>query len=89
MARNTATQNPNNKVGRNSGAGPDGISRIAATAPASARGLVAPGVRRGRRWVRPLGLGLVAAGVGAAAYAWSRGSRPADLGARLSRLMGR
>lgn len=92
MARNTATQNPNNKVGRNSGAGPDGVSRIAATALDAARGLEAPRAGGGGRWIRPLGLGLgalAAAGAGVAALAWKRRRQPRGLAARLGRLVGR
>lgn len=92
MTRNDATQNPSNKVGRNSGAGPDGVSRIAVTAREAARGLEPLRTDGGSRWVRPLGLGLgaiAAAGAGVAALAWKRSRRPRGLAARLGRLVGR
>lgn len=93
MARNDALQNPDNKVGRNSGAGPDGVSRIARTAREAARGLEPLRTGGGtRRWVRPLGLGLgaiAAAGAGVAALAWKRSRRPRGLAARLASLVGR
>lgn len=56
--RNSATQNPANKVGRNSGAGPAGISRIRPTEREAERGLrAAPAA--GRPWA------AIGAGVGA------------------------
>jgi hypothetical protein len=87
--RYTETQNPRNKVGRNSGAGPAGISEIVPTPQEAARGLEPMSVG-GRRWSRPLGMGLGAlalAGAGVAGYlGWQRTRKP-TLRSRLERMV--
>ena len=85
---NSATQNPSNKVGRNSGAGPAGVSEIRPTPAELERGLVPASRRRG--WAGALGAGLGALAVigGASAYAWNRIRQPRTLRARLGRMVG-
>lgn len=59
MAKNTANQNPGNKVARNSGWGPGGVDEIVPTREEARHGLERmqrPGARRG--WMRPMGMGL-------------------------------
>jgi len=47
---NDVSQNPSNKVGRNSGAGSSGISTYTPTAREADRGLVPIAVESGRAW---------------------------------------
>jgi len=89
----TAEQNANNRVGRNSGAGPDGITRLVPTEAEAARGLEPISIGDHRGWGR-LGVGI---GAGASALAllgagaaWYRARhRPHGVRARLSHLVGR
>jgi hypothetical protein len=71
--RYTADQNPSNRVGRNSGAGPGGISRVTPTAAERARGLepIDLDARPAGGW-KGVGIGLgavalIGAGIAAAA----------------------
>jgi hypothetical protein len=74
---NSATQNPANKVGRNSGGGPAGVSEAVPTAAEAARGVQAiggtpPGGRKGAA-----GAGAVALlGTGLAVWLARRARRP-------------
>lgn len=86
--RNSATQNPSNKVGRNSGAGPGGVSRIVPTQQEARRGLEPLQVRGGRSWLRPLGMGLSAlALLGMAGYAARQRQRKHSFRSRLEDLV--
>jgi hypothetical protein len=88
--RYTEKQNPRNKVGRNSGAGPAGISEIVPTAEEARRGLEPLRVG-GRRWTRPLRMGLGAlalAGAGVAGYVARQRMRKPTLRTRLERMIG-
>lgn len=85
---NSARQNPNNKVGRNSGAGDSGISEIVPT-PAEARRGLRPLDLEETGWPARLGIGLgfaLIAGFGIAYYAAQRAQRNRSLGSRLQRL---
>lgn len=91
MARNSADQNPSNKVGRHSGAGPGGVSRIVPTAAEARRGLQPIELGRGRRWGGGLALGLGAlalAGAAVAALVAQRARQPRGLRPRIERLVG-
>jgi hypothetical protein len=91
--RHGADQNASNLVGRNSGAGPGGISQIVPTDRERERGLEPLSLdaqTRGRTGLR-LGLGLGAlalAGAGVAAYAVQNQRRRRRLGGRLNRMVG-
>lgn len=91
MARNSASQNPRNKVGRNSGAGDAGISHIVPTERETSRGLRPVRIPDDGRWGSGLALGfgalaLLAAGV--AAYLAQRAREPQGLRPRLERMVG-
>lgn len=87
---NGATQNPANKVGRNSGAGPTGISRMEPTAAEAARGLETMGEGTGG-WGRRMGLGFGAIALlgSGTAYLWRRMRQPKGFRARMGRMIGR
>jgi len=91
MARNTATQNPSNKVGRYSGAGSAGISELVPTEREAARGLRPISVSGGG-WGRVgIGVGILGALVGAGITAYllqQRAERERGLRPRLERLVG-
>lgn len=88
---NSAAQNPADKVGRNSGAGPQGVSEIAPTAQEAARG-----VRPVTRGAPPAdsnrlvaGLSAVAVlGAGVATYFVRRARQPRGPIARIRRAVG-
>jgi len=87
--RYSATQNPANKVGRNSGAGPAGVSEIVPTAQEAANGLQPLAVRPHRRWTRPLALGVSAlALVGAGALAVQKRRQQRTLRGRVQHFLG-
>lgn len=87
---NTANQNPRNKVGRNSGAGPSGISAWTPTEAEARRGLEPHGLDDASRWpVRiGLGLGLLALiGSGVLALARHRAERRSSMRGRFEELV--
>lgn len=91
MARNSATQNPANKVGRYSGAGEAGITQVVPTEQEARRGLEPIRIPEGGRWGGGLALALgalalVAAGV--AAVMAQRARQPKGLRPRLERMVG-
>lgn len=91
MARNTANQNPGNKVGRYSGAGAAGVSEIVPTEREALRGLQPIRISEGGRWGTGLALGLGALallGAGVAAYLAQRSRQPKGLRPRLERMVG-
>jgi hypothetical protein len=86
-------RNASNRVGRNSGAGPGGVSRVVPTERERERGLEPfelGGPRRGGAGLLGIGLGALAlAGAGVAAYAiHNERRRRRTLGGRLERLVG-
>jgi hypothetical protein len=92
---NTAKQNPSNKVGRNSGGGPAGISEMVPTERERARGLEpirlddAVTASGAGRWLG-LGLGALAVfGGGFAALRVREARRSRGLRGRLRRLLDR
>jgi hypothetical protein len=87
---NGATQNPANKVGRNSGAGPTGISAFQPTAAEAARGLEPMGQNR-TGWTGRLGMGFGAIALvgSASAYLWKRVRQPKGFRARIKRMIRR
>jgi hypothetical protein len=90
MAKNTAAQNPRNKVGRYSGAGEAGISEIVPTDAESRRGL-RPMSTSEARWGGGLALGLGALaliGAGLATLLAQRARKPKGLRPRLERMVG-
>lgn len=87
---NTALQNPSNKVGRNSGAGPAGLSAINPTEAEARRGLEPISTEHSSGWMRSLGLGLGALavlGAGWAAYGMQQRQRR-SLRGRVQRMIG-
>ena len=91
MSRNTANQNPANKVGRHSGAGDAGISRIVPTPEESRRGLRPIELSEGGRWGGGLALGLGALallGAGVATLLARRARQPRGLRPRIERMVG-
>lgn len=91
----SAQQNANNHVGRNSGAGPDGVTRLVPTEREAARGLkpMSIGHDHDHGW-RRLGIGagasaLALLGVGAAWYRSRQRPTPRGVRARLTHLIGR
>lgn len=87
---NGATQNPTNKVGRNSGVGPAGISEIQPTTAEAARGL-APIGRNSGGWARRFGIGFGAIALlgSGSAYIWKRVRQPKGFRERMARMVGR
>lgn len=86
---NSAAQNPTNKVGRNSGAGPEGVTRAVPTPQEAGRGME-PVEVRSSGWTGRLGMGIGAValvGGGVAAWARQRAQQRRGLRARLQRLM--
>ena len=90
MARNTANQNPSNKVGRYSGAGEAGISEIVPTEREAERGLQRISVSDGGRWGGgyAFGLGLALVGAGVAALLTQRARKPRGIRPRIERMVG-
>lgn len=91
MARNSATQNPSNKVGRYSGAGDAGITELVPTEREARRGLEPIRLDDDARWSTGLALGLGALallGAGVAAFLAQRARRPKGLRPRLERMVG-
>jgi hypothetical protein len=91
---NSVQQNPMNKVGRNSGAGRTGVSRLVPTPREAARGVREMDLDEAGRsgWVGRLGMGLgVAGALGAAiaVLAVRRARRQRSLRSRFERLVGR
>jgi hypothetical protein len=90
---NSLKQNPSNKVGRNSGAGPDGVSRINPTERELERGLELPvDSSMPRGWLGRAGAGLGAAvllGAGAAGVMFRRAREQRSLRGRLRKLVNR
>lgn len=86
---NSATQNPANKIGRNSGAGAAGISEIEPTRAEAARGLEPLGRERGG-WARRIGMGFGAIALlgSASAYLWKRVRQPKGFRDRIARKVG-
>jgi hypothetical protein len=60
---NSAKQNPRNKVGRNSGVGPGGVTEIVPTERERRHGVPALGAERSGGWALRLGVGLGALAV--------------------------
>jgi hypothetical protein len=89
MAPNSAKQNPRNLVGRNSGGGPDGVTRMVPTEREAERG-VEPIDISGAGWLRPLALGLGAAlvvGASVTALAMQRAREQRKLRHRVGRMI--
>jgi hypothetical protein len=94
--RYSAEHGASNRVGRNSGAGPGGVSRMVPTERERERGLEPLDLDapvRGRPGLLRLGLGLgalaVAAGAGVAAYAiQNERRRRRSMSGRLQRMVG-
>lgn len=88
---NSYSQNPRNKVGRNSGAGPGGLSQVVPTQREAERGLQPITLDDdGAGWMARLGLGLGVVGLvsaGAAVFLAQR-ARQRTLRGRLERLVG-
>lgn len=89
MAPNSAKQNPRNLVGRNSGAGPDGVTRMTPSDREAERGLQPIDIS-GPGWLRPLTLGLGAAllvGASVTALAMQRARQERTLRHRIGRMI--
>ncbi|HET8655744.1 MAG TPA: hypothetical protein VFL93_09545 [Longimicrobiaceae bacterium] len=91
---NSVQQNPMNKVGRNSGAGRTGVSRLVPTPREAARGVREMDLDDSGTsgWVGRLGVGLGVAsalGAGIAVLAARRARRRRSLRSRLERFVGR
>ncbi|HET7322246.1 MAG TPA: hypothetical protein VFI96_07125 [Longimicrobiaceae bacterium] len=90
---NSAQQNPMFKVGRNSGAGPTGVSRLQPSAREAARGLDPMSLdepARGLLGKIGMGLGVVGmVGAGVALYAARQVKKQKSFRGRLERLVGR
>ena len=88
---NSASQNPSNKVGRNSGAGPGGIRVIAPTAAEAQRGLQPVELPEPTRWRMRIGVGLgvlvAALGSGIFVLAKRRAERKRTVRGRLENLV--
>jgi hypothetical protein len=89
----SAKENANNHVGRNSGAGPDGITRLVPTEREAARGLRPISIEHDHHR-RRLGLGVGAGalallGAGAAWYRARQRPTPRGMRARLNDFIGR
>lgn len=89
--RYSPEQNPSNLVGRNSGAGPGGVTQVVPTAREAERGLKPIRLEEGgRRWMRPLGMGLGAlalVGAGALGYVMRQRRQPSGLRGRMEKLV--
>lgn len=90
--RYSADQNPSNLVGRNSGWGPGGVSQVVPTQREAERGLepIRLGSEGGRKWLRPLNMGLGAlalVGAGALGYVVRQRRQPHGLRGRVERLV--
>jgi len=84
---NSVSQNPSNKVGRNSGGGPVGVSRYLPSEREAARGLAPGTIEGGRRWtLRRAVVGVVALFVGAGYYAIRERTKKRLRGGQLRRL---
>jgi hypothetical protein len=89
MAPNSAKQNPRNLVGRNSGGGPDGVTRMIPSDREARRGL-RPIEISGSGWLRPFTLGLGAAlvvGASVTALAMQRARQERTLRHRVGRMI--
>lgn len=89
MASNSAKQNPRNLVGRNSGGGPEGVTRMIPTEREARHG-VRPIEISEPGWLRPLTLGLGAAlvvGAGVTALAMQRARQQHSLRHRVGRMI--
>lgn len=85
---NESIQNPRNKVGRYSGAGPAGVTEIVPTERERARGLERMSLDSDRGWLRP-GLAIAAAlGAGMGALLMKRRRDRQTLTSRIRRLGG-
>lgn len=91
MASNTAEQNPSNKVGRNSGAGPGGVTEMIPTAREARRGVRPIDLDHNGRRFGPLALGVGAAlvvGAGVTALAIQRDREQRTLRHRVKEAVG-
>jgi hypothetical protein len=92
MASNTANQNPRYKVGRNSGAGPGGISEVVPSRREAERGLQPIHLDEGATWTSPVMIGLAVAalvGLGVTGYLAQRQRERRTFRGRLEHLVGR
>jgi hypothetical protein len=86
----TTTQNPANRVGRNSGAGPGGVTEVIPTEKEAERGLEPFSIEphTGRSVGRMVGIGAAAlAGVGLSVYATLRMRRRRTLMGRVQEML--
>ena len=91
MASNTANQNPQNKVGRNSGSGRGGVSQMVPTRREAERGLRPIDLDEGSTWTSPVMIGLAVAalvGVGVAGYLAQRQRQRRTFRGRIEHLVG-
>jgi hypothetical protein len=89
MASNTAHHTPQHPVGRYSGGGPDGVTRMVPSDREAQRGLQ-PIELSGPGWLRPLTLGLGAAllvGASVTALAMQRARQERTLRHRVGRMI--
>lgn len=85
---NESIQNPRNKVGRYSGAGPAGVTEIVPTERERARGLEPMSLDSNRGWFGP-GLAILAAlGTGVGAFLIKRRRERQTLTSKIRRLGG-
>lgn len=91
----SAAQNANNRVGRNSGAGPDGVTRLVPTEREAERGLEPIALGNDHGWRRfgvaiGVGAGVSALALIGAGAAWNRvRHRPRGVRSRLTSFVGR